>query len=672
MESLQNEVLNNNDTKHVFENFFKNNALVFEKRLIDEIEVEAGWEKAVEVVLNDHLKAIPVAGWEILDPICKSTAIHAPGLNFIIGKNMSNAETTKTISAKIKSNLPINEMFLHIYTASDLDEALKMCSEIKPHKSIITQDGIWLGASWIKFAADKNVQNSILERDKDLKVIKKKLTTKEADLKQFEDELAKKDTLYKTLETKLFSFDQELKKLIAKDTETSSALKVNSAHLEYTKKRIGEINAEINNTRNTLKNISSQIEQTKNFIKKADEQKIVFETQKVLLLKQRDEYGILLEQARNFARERKDSYANFTMRSNLILNQINHLEKNLERLNKQEVVFNERKTEIENNLKELATKDDELNPLLNNKLEERLILEKDLTLARTVLASIDAELVLKEKECNLVKDAILQIRNSLVVLVTKSQELKITSATHVGQIEELGYKIDQLLQDNQVIDDNIAVKLENIGKRIERLGAINLAAIPEYDKQKERKDYLDAQTNDLTTALTTLEDAIRKIDNETKTKFEATFKKVNTNLGILFPKIFGGGKVALTMTSNDSLTAGISITAEPPGKRNASVHLLSGGEKALTAIALVFAIFQINPAPFCLLDEVDAPFDDENVGRFCNLIKEMAATIQFIYISHNKLSMEIADQLLGVTMQEPGVSRIVSVDIAEAMRIINN
>ncbi|KZN41077.1 chromosome segregation SMC family protein [Pseudoalteromonas luteoviolacea] len=212
-------------------------------------------------------------------------------------------------------------------------------------------------------------------------------------------------------------------------------------------------------------------------------------------------------------------------------------------------------------------------------------------------------------------------------------------------------------------------KLAATSHKLSMLGAVNLAAIEEYDEASARKKYLDEQLNDLTAALETLENAIRKIDRETKTRFRATFDEVNGSLGELFPKVFGGGSAYLELTSDDLLESGVTIMARPPGKKNSTIHLLSGGEKALTALSLVFSIFRLNPAPFCMLDEVDAPLDDANVGRFCRLVEEMSQAVQFIYISHNKVAMEMAARLTGVTMAEPGVSRVVAVDIEQAVQM---
>ena len=213
----------------------------------------------------------------------------------------------------------------------------------------------------------------------------------------------------------------------------------------------------------------------------------------------------------------------------------------------------------------------------------------------------------------------------------------------------------------QKVDDLIAL--------VERLGTINLTAIEEYKAQSERLSFLNAQHADLIAALQTLELAISKIDHESRLRFKATFDKINAGLQEKFPKLFGGGQAYLELTKQDLLESGVTIIARPPGKKNSTIHLLSGGEKALTAVALVFSIFELNPAPFCLLDEVDAPLDDANVGRFSKMVEEMSATVQFLYISHNKVTMEISKQLAGVTMKEPGVSRMVAVDMDTAISL---
>lgn len=256
----------------------------------------------------------------------------------------------------------------------------------------------------------------------------------------------------------------------------------------------------------------------------------------------------------------------------------------------------------------------------------------------------------------------------------ESSKLELASARERGHalldtLAEMSVTLKDVLADlpESAEESQWQEELSETSRKIGQLGAINLAAIEELASQSERQAYLDEQYDDLNASLATLEEAMRKIDRETRQRFKTTYDQINQDLGQLFPKVFGGGTAWLELTDEDLLETGVTIMARPPGKRNSTIHLLSGGEKALTALALVFAIFRLNPAPFCLLDEVDAPLDDVNVGRFCRLVKDMSESVQFVFISHNKVSMEMASHLTGVTMQEPGVSRLVAVDVDEAL-----
>ncbi|WP_053070778.1 hypothetical protein [Halomonas sp. PR-M31] len=263
------------------------------------------------------------------------------------------------------------------------------------------------------------------------------------------------------------------------------------------------------------------------------------------------------------------------------------------------------------------------------------------------------------------------IRNRLEEARMQVQALRLKADGQDEALGELGLDGQELEAslDFNATESAWQTRLENTADKLRRLGAINLAAIEEYDQQAERRNYLESQHAELSEALETLDRAIRKIDQETRTRFKQTFDQVNQGFSHLFPKVFGGGSAWLTLTGEDLLETGVAIMARPPGKKNSTIHLLSGGEKALTALALVFAIFQLNPAPFCMLDEVDAPLDDANVGRYAALVKDMSDSVQFIYITHNKIAMEAADRLMGVTMQEPGVSRLVSVGVEAAVAL---
>lgn len=301
-------------------------------------------------------------------------------------------------------------------------------------------------------------------------------------------------------------------------------------------------------------------------------------------------------------------------------------------------------------------------------LEQRALVEQQLAEARRKLGDIDHAIREREKMRGDAERKSQEIRSELEGLRLRRQEQQVRRQTLQEKVTEAGFVVSELLEslgaDAQPAEWE--QEIERISQRINRLGPINLAAIDEYESQSERKKYLDSQNDDLTAALETLETAIKKIDKETRTRFKETFDNVNKGLQEKFPRLFGGGHAYLELTGDDLLDTGVSIMARPPGKRNSTIHLLSGGEKALTAVALVFAIFELNPAPFCMLDEVDAPLDEANVGRFCKLVEEMSEQIQFIFITHNKSTMELSTTLSGVTMHEPGVSRIVSVDVDEA------
>lgn len=307
----------------------------------------------------------------------------------------------------------------------------------------------------------------------------------------------------------------------------------------------------------------------------------------------------------------------------------------------------------------------ELQSLLENKAE----LEQLKSAKQSSLEDIEQWLREAEKGHQALGKDIQTRQTNIDKLNIDIEGYRVRANTILEQLDETQQSLKSILETlpEDAEEKRWQEDLEKTQANLQRLGAVNLAAVEEYETQSERKSHLDTQHNDLTEALETLQSAIRKIDKETRSRFSTTFEQVNEDLKTLFPKVFGGGSAYLALTDDDLLETGVTIMARPPGKKNSTIHLLSGGEKALTALSLVFAIFRLNPAPFCLLDEVDAPLDDANVGRFCNLVSEMSQTVQFIYITHNKIAMEMASHLTGVTMAEPGVSRMVAVDVDEAV-----
>jgi len=362
--------------------------------------------------------------------------------------------------------------------------------------------------------------------------------------------------------------------------------------------------------------------------------------------------------------DKTDKYASLQAKLASLNSEGSHIDSKLQDLNKENI-------DLQKESEELQEPIDEIQKNLDNLLSERLKVEDKLLQSRKSIEECNASIHKIEREKIEKEQAAITLRELLENLRLERQASKIEQGNIETQVQELQgdmLKIERDLEADKSVE-SYSADLETIELKISRLGAINLAAMEEFDQELKRKELLDEQHNELMEALETLERAITKIDKETRTTFKDTFDKLNQSLSQSFPKLFGGGHAELVMLGDDLLSCGIGITARPPGKKNASVSQLSGGEKALTAIATVFAFFELNPAPFCLLDEVDAPLDDLNTMRFIDLVDEMSQRVQFVYISHNKISMEKSKHLMGVTMQEPGVSRMVAVDVDQAVEM---
>ncbi|MFI4970876.1 MAG: chromosome segregation protein SMC, partial [Lysobacterales bacterium] len=377
------------------------------------------------------------------------------------------------------------------------------------------------------------------------------------------------------------------------------------------------------------------------------------------------------EEARMNAREASDAAHQIALSIESRRSAVASLEQSLQRMQAQLAQFDTRRGEIAS---QLMSSNDPLAGLESERqthLNQRLLVDRQMVEARQALQEHDAELRRLEQERHRFEQGLGEHRERVAELRLREQEHRLHAQALSTAIAAAGFELPTLLDALPAEADPARWQgdLGELEQKIRRLEPVNLAAIQEYDEQSQRKTYLDAQLTDLNTALETLEGAIRKIDKETRARFRETFERVNTGVQELFPRLFGGGHAHLELTGDDLLSTGVTIMARPPGKRVSSISLLSGGEKALTAVAMVFAIFRLNPAPFCLLDEVDAPLDEANVGRFSALVSEMSAQVQFIFVTHNKATMEAARQLCGVTMREPGVSRLVQVDLAEAAKL---
>jgi chromosome segregation protein len=362
--------------------------------------------------------------------------------------------------------------------------------------------------------------------------------------------------------------------------------------------------------------------------------------------------------------DKTEEFANLQAKLATIASQDGYLESNIK--DSGEAITNSSK-EISEMSEPIQSAQESLDQLLKGRLK----VESQLLIARKAIEQCSQSINEFEREKIEKEQMAVNLREALEVHRLERQASKIEAENIEKQLLESDNVLSDLLFEltEEQTTGKLEEEIEAIEKKISRLGAINLAAMEEYEQEEKRKTLLDDQHLELTNALETLQNAINKIDKETRTTFKDTFDELNLSLAKSFPKLFGGGHAELVILGDDLLSAGVGISARPPGKKNSSVSQLSGGEKALTAIAIVFAFFELNPSPFCMLDEVDAPLDDLNTMRFIDLVEEMSKKVQFVYITHNKISMEKSKHLMGVTMQEPGVSRMVSVDVDEAVEM---
>ncbi|NND43789.1 MAG: chromosome segregation protein SMC, partial [Xanthomonadales bacterium] len=424
------------------------------------------------------------------------------------------------------------------------------------------------------------------------------------------------------------------------------------------------LEAQQSSDREELKQARKELEASLDAMAKLEEERKALEAQRGPLMERRD-------RVRKQALAAREARHELALKSGSRRASLDSLQQSLSRMDNQISQLQQRYLSLSEAVAAATDPRKEGKAEMDELLGRRVEVEERLAEARRQLQSLEEAYREQDTQRQESVQKTEEIRTSLERARLQHQEVEHSARDLQQRVEELGEDVAALAADLPESADSEEWKqdIEKLASRIVRLEPVNLAAIQEYDEELKRKEYMDAQNEDLERALETLEGAIAKIDRKTRTRFKDTFEEVNKGVQELFPRLFGGGHAYLELTGDDLLTTGVSIMARPPGKRVSSIHLLSGGEKALTAVSFVFAIFRLNPAPFCLLDEVDAPLDDANVGRFSALVREMSEAVQFIVVTHNKITMEMVHQLSGVTMREPGVSRLVQVDIEEAARL---
>ncbi len=644
------------------------NGLDTAPRLLSRMTVEDEWQRAVETVLGDYLQAVCVDSIESLADL--SDGLDRGSLALIEASTELPAPAG-SLAARVESGGWLVNLLVQVRTAADAQSAHALRPLLAPHESVITPDGLWMGRNWLALFRGDDPAGGVLRRKRELDTLVEQIDALEARSRSLAADLAAQEDVLRTVETQRQDVQRELQSATRRGADIAARLKAQEARQEQIQARREGVARDIAEAREQFAAEQASLAEARQILAEAIEQLEADSDEREQLLSARDASRSSLDQARQQARHDRDAANRAAMRQRGLQTQIETIRSSIDRTETQVAQLRERESQLRNGLSESESPVAALRVELEQQLELRLACESDLAAARQQVADIERELRDAEQQRAAVEQRAASVRATLEEERLRRQTLQVQQQAVERQLDEMEQTPEAVLADSppEAARDAWQQQLERVAARIARLGPINLAAIDEYSQQSERKQYLDAQNDDLVSALDTLESAIRKIDRETRSRFQATFDQVNAGLQDLFPRVFGGGSATLEMTGDDLLDTGISIMARPPGKKNSTIHLLSGGEKALTAIALVFSIFQLNPAPFCMLDEVDAPLDDANVGRYARMVREMSEKVQFIFITHNKITMEMADQLLGVTMNEPGVSRLVSVDVEEAAEL---
>ncbi|WP_075187363.1 chromosome segregation protein SMC [Teredinibacter haidensis] len=639
-------------------------------RLAEKLEVAAGWEKAAEVVLGNSLQAVCVE--QSLQQLSDALGAFDTGeITLFETVGAGAAGPSASLLGKISSSIDLSSLLQGVLVADTLAEALSQRESLKAGESIVTQDGLWLGANWLKIVKDDDASSGVIARQQELENLGIQLESLEERIEQLNEDLEKTKLRHSDSERERDNVRREADDLSRKYSDLRSQLGSGKAKIEKVTEGRERTSRDIADAKSQMDAESQNLVDARTLLHKAITAMETDTSEREQLLHRRDDIRSKLDQARQKARHDKDRSHELAMRHQSLKTQVDAIKQGIQRLQDQMGRMQERRETLRTALEENREPVEEQKLELEALLEKRVSVEQELTETRRIVETVEAALREVEKQRHQIESTISGIRTSLETARLDAQTLDVQAEGLKQQLVEHEFDLETVLTllDEDDSESELEEALTKMGNRIARLGPINLAAIDEYKIESERKNYLDAQNEDLNEALETLENAIKKIDRETRTRFKETFDQINTGLQELFPKVFGGGHAYLELTGEDMLDTGIAIMARPPGKKNSTIHLLSGGEKALTAIALVFSIFRLNPAPFCMLDEVDAPLDDANVGRYARMVEEMSGQVQFIYITHNKIAMEMAHQLMGVTMHEPGVSRMVTVDVEQAAEL---
>lgn len=645
-------------------------------RLVDLIKVDSGWEIAVETVLNERLQAL------VTDDTDLNTLLQDWQFGPVTAVHGNHGQTIEAhsdrLSRYVQGPAVVIDWLNTVYICHDKQNINDMRAQLKAGESVITQSGDWFGRHWLTIHRGSSQENVLLRKKqikqllKDSKTVQQTIADAEQRLQQLIEQRQTENQHAEQLQLDLNMAHRKLSELDSQGQQKRHLIDREQQQNEQKSQEVKSLKAQIAEDEQALAESRGRLEQA---LKKMKQQ----QADKTALAEQQEQLNADYEQAKARLNDISEQYYQSRLRYSAAENKIQALQQNVARSTQSIEHLQQRKDQLLSQLNQQNDPAQEQQTSLDALIKKRIDVEQKRNKQAQIVTTLQAELNDMEQARSSHQQHIETARTALenAKLERQSQQLKADRFSE--QLTDLGYHANTVIEEMAFNKDDVAAmvaqketQMEQLHRHIIRLEPVNLAAIDEYEEESKRKQYLDEQDDDLRKALDTLEQAIARIDKDTRTLFKETFEAVNSHIKQLFPRLFGGGHAYLELTGHDLLTTGVTIMARPPGKRVSSIQLLSGGEKALTAVSLVFAIFNLNPAPFCLLDEVDAPLDDANVARFSNMVKDMSEKVQFLFVTHNKVTMEIANQLMGVTMREAGVSRLVSVDLATAADLVDD
>ena len=638
-------------------------------RLAQQLRVDRGWERAVETVLGSYLQAVCVDGIDSVAAVLES--FDGGQLALVVSGDAAANAPAASLLSKVQGATALHSLMSSVHVAGNLSEALELRHRIQPGESVVTRDGIWLGRDWLRLSRDQDPRSGVIEREESLRQTKLAVARLSEELQVLERQTEQARETIHSLEDRREQLQSEVNRLHRQHVDQRAQYEAAQSRARDAAQRVEEMTAQLADIQAEVTQADEQLHAARGRMQGSIESMAGLAPKRQALESERDRLRDALNAARLTAQSEQQQSRDLAVQLESRRSAHESLVNTLTRVEQQLLALVQRRDDLAAQLADGDAPLQQLQVELDQALAQRVSVEGELRAAR--ISVEESEAILRDRDSVRMEAErrLEDTRGAMETARLAAQQVRVRREGIAEQFAatrfEMQSVIGQLLPESSI--PTWESQLTETSSKIERLGQVNLAAIDEFKEQSERKEYLDRQNKDLTDALEMLESAMRKIDRETRTRFQDTFDRVNAGLKEKFPRLFGGGHAYLEMAGEDSLASGVSVMARPPGKRNSSISQLSGGEKALTAVALVFAIFDLNPAPFCLLDEVDAPLDENNVGRFCDIVREMSRSVQFIFITHNKSTMELASQLVGVTMHEPGVSRLVAVDVDEAVRM---